>query len=90
MPAHNHPAPQHVDPSRPGPRSLDGLTEGSRTGVVQDPASGVPRTPPLGSWANRHELRSLANFVLWRTYTHLRQEYAAFVTWPVDAAFDAA
>jgi hypothetical protein len=34
-------------------------------------------------------LRSSAqspNFVPWRTYTLLRQEYAAFVTWLADAA----
>jgi hypothetical protein len=28
----------------------------------------------------------LTCFVPWRTYTPLRKEYAAFVTWPTDAA----
>ena len=29
---------------------------------------------------------SSASFVLWSTYSYLTKEYAAFVTWPVDAA----
>ena len=31
-------------------------------------------------------LGDVEHFVPWRTYTHLTQEYAAFVTWPADAA----
>src|SRR5215213_6390687 len=31
-------------------------------------------------------LGALRCFVPWRTYTPLRKEYAAFVTWPTDAA----
>jgi hypothetical protein len=35
-----------------------------------------------------YEVRTLpdASFVLWSTYTTLRQEYDAFVTWPAEAA----
>jgi hypothetical protein len=34
----------------------------------------------------RHFLGALMCFVPWRTYIPLIQEYAAFVTWQVDAA----
>jgi hypothetical protein len=35
----------------------------------------------------RRFLGALSYLVPWRTYIPLRQEYAAFVTWPADAAW---
>jgi hypothetical protein len=47
-------------------------------------------SPEFVEWGfcevRRRFLGALAYFVAQRTYTPLRQEYAAFVTWPVDAA----
>jgi hypothetical protein len=34
----------------------------------------------------RRFLGALTYCVPWRTYSHLTQEYAAFVTWPAGAA----
>jgi hypothetical protein len=34
----------------------------------------------------RRFLGDVEHFVPWRTYTHLTQEYAAFLTWPAEAA----
>ena len=40
---HIHPPPQHVDPSGPGPRPLEGRVGAYRDGAMQDRASELPR-----------------------------------------------
>src|SRR5215217_6794485 len=56
---------------------------------------GILRTSPFGHSPKfthtelsevRRFLGALRCFVPWSTYTRLRQEYAAFVAWPIDAA----
>ena len=48
-----YPAPQHVDPSGPGLKPLAGRVGAYRTGVIQDPASELRRTPLLGTSVNK-------------------------------------
>src|SRR5215211_2635707 len=56
---------------------------------------GILRTSPFGDSPKfthtelsevRRFLGALRCFVPWSTYTRLRQEYATFVAWPIDAA----
>jgi len=49
-------------------------------------AGGDERYSPYFVEAEFSEVPHSPNFVLWSTYISLIQEYAAFVTWPVDAA----
>jgi hypothetical protein len=60
-----------------------GVTE-RRAGRLVTPYS--PKCVELEFSEVRHFLGALMCFVPWRTYIPLIQEYAAFVTWQVDAA----
>src|SRR5215218_9928287 len=53
MPAHIHPAPQHVDPGLLAPRPSEAILAALGGRSMQDPASELPRTPLLGTTVNK-------------------------------------
>src|SRR5215213_4575451 len=53
MPAHIHPAPQHVDPGLLAPRPSEAILAALGGRSMQDPASELLRTPLLGNKVNR-------------------------------------